>query len=63
MSSIFSNVKAHPKTCIGCVENDKYIMISYMKNDEIIEFFMDQTDAEHFSNELIKRLEQNKNNR
>lgn len=55
-------IRAYGKGCVGCLNHETDIMITFMQGEEFMDIFMSTEVAKTFSDELIKRLEQNKEN-
>jgi len=54
------SIRAYGKGCVGCLNHETDIMITYMNGEEFVDIFMSQEVAQQFSDELVRRLQQNK---
>ena len=53
-------IRAYGKGCVGCINNETDIMLTHMNGEEFVDLFMSQEVAQQFSDELVRRLKQNK---
>jgi len=53
------NIRVYSKGCIGCENNKRDIMISFMEGKEFHDIFLTQELAKSFAAELDKKINEN----